>query len=65
MIKLMASNIVKFTTNKSNDWEVLQYEDFQREGHHLDTEDWLDLIKYLGYEVTQEELTDEEMEERY
>ena len=56
---------MKFTTNESNDYEVLQYEDFHREGHHLDTEDWLDLIKYLGYEVAQEELTDEEMEERY
>ena len=41
----MASNTVKFTTNESNDWEALQYEDFHREGHHLDTEDWLDLAQ--------------------
>ena len=58
----MASNKIKFTTNESNDYAILQYEDFFREGHTIDEFDWMDLVKYLGYEVEHKEISDEEME---
>lgn len=57
----MASNKIKLTT--SDDYTVLHYEDFFREGHRIDNEDWIDLLKYLGYEVEYKEISDEEMEE--
>lgn len=56
----MASNKIKLTT--SDDYTVLHYEDFFREGHKIDNEDWIDLLKYLGYEVEYKEISDEEME---
>lgn len=59
----MASNTVKII--KSDDWEVIKYEDFERSGHHLDTEDIADLLKYLGYDIEIQELLEEEMEEMY
>ena len=58
----MASNKIKLTTNESNDYTVLHYEDFFREGHIIDNDDWMDLLKYLGYEVECKEISDEEME---
>lgn len=58
----MASNKIKLTTNESNDYTVLHYEDFFREGHRIDNDDWMDLLKYLGYEVECKEISDEEME---
>ena len=59
----MASNTVKITTNESGDWEILQYEDFYTSGHKLDIYDLTELLKYLGYKVECNEITDEEMEE--
>lgn len=58
----MVGNKIKFTTNESNDYEILQYEDFFREGHTIDESDWIDLLKYLGYKVERKEISDEEME---
>ena len=54
---------IKLTTNESGDWAILQYEDFEREGHVITGSDWIDLLKYLGYEVEEKEISDEEMEE--
>lgn len=59
----MASNTIKII--KSDDWEIIKYEDFERSGHHLDTEDIVDLLKYLGYEVKVEEISDEEVDGIY
>ena len=56
----MASNKIKLTT--SDDYTVLHYEDFFREGHRIDNDDWIDLLKYLGYEVECKEISDEKME---
>lgn len=56
------NNKVKFTTNESCDWEILKYKDFERSGHHIDTDDWLDLIRFLGYKTESNEISDEEME---
>lgn len=56
----MASNKIKLTT--ADDYTVLHYEDFFREGHRIDYDDWIDFLKYLGYEVEYKEISDEEME---
>ena len=56
----MASNKIKLTA--ADDYAVLRYEDFIREGHRIDYDDWMDLLKYLGYEVEYKEASDEEME---
>lgn len=58
----MASNKIQITTNESDEYAVLRYEDFIREGHRIEDDDWLDLLKYLGYEVEYKEASDEEME---
>ena len=60
----MASNKIKLTTNESGDWSILEYDGcFEASGHSLSNSDWIDLLKYLGYEVEQKEISDEEMEE--
>ena len=50
----MASNKIKLTT--ADDYAVLRYEDFIREGHRIDYDDWLALLKYFGYEVEYKEM---------
>lgn len=60
----MASNKIKVTTCESGDWSILQYEDFETSGHSLSNNDWIGLLRFLGYEVNEEEISDEEMEER-
>jgi len=60
----MASNTVSVTTCESGDWQILQYEDYEASGHSLSTNDWISLVRYLGYEVEEEEISDEDMEER-
>ena len=47
----------------ANGYEVLHYEDFFRNGYRIDYDDWIDLLKYLGYEVEYKEISDEEVEE--
>ena len=54
---------IKLTTSESGEYAILQYEDFFREGHVIAEFDWMDLLKYLGYEVEEKEISDEEMEE--
>lgn len=54
---------IKLTTSESGECAILQYEDFFREGHVIAEFDWMDLLKYLGYEVEEKEISDEEMEE--
>lgn len=55
-------NKIQITTNESDGYTVLRYEDFIREGHRIDYDDWMDLLKYLGYEIEHEEISDKEME---
>lgn len=59
----MANNKIQIATNESDDYIVLHYEDFFRKGYRIDYDDWIDLLKYLGYEVEYKEIYDEEMEE--
>ena len=60
----MASNRITVTSCESGDWKILQYEDFEASGHSLSNDDWTTLLRYLGYEVEEETISDEEMEER-
>lgn len=52
----MASNKIQIITNKSDDYTVLHYENFFRKGYRIDYDDWIDLLKYLGYEVEYKEM---------
>ena len=56
----MASNKIKITRCESGDWEILEYAGYRDSNHHID---YVDLLRYLGYEVEEVEVTDEEMEE--
>ena len=49
----MASNKIKLTT--ADDYAVLHYEEFIREGHRIEDDYWLDLLKHLWYEVEYKE----------
>lgn len=53
---------IKLTTKESGDWEILKYKDFKREGHQISDDDWIDLLKCLGYETEDKEISDKEME---
>jgi len=56
-------NTIRLITNESGDWEVLLLnEKVYDEGHSIPTYTWADLIRDLGHEVIEEEVTDEEME---
>jgi len=44
-------NKIQITTNESDGYTVLRYKDFIREGHRIDYDDWMDLLKYLGKEI--------------
>ena len=59
---------IKLTTTEEGDWSVLEVnngEDFFRAGHEISANDWIALLKVLGYKVEREEITEEEMLERY
>lgn len=58
----MASNKIKFTTNESCNYVVLQYEGFQKQGECITYSDLLALIKYLGYQIEYKIIPDIEME---
>lgn len=53
---------IKLTTNESGDWAILKYKDFKREGHQISDDNWIDLLKCLGYEAEDKGISDEEME---
>lgn len=58
----MKDNQIVLTTCESGDWQILQYGNYQANGHSLTAFDWIELLKHLGYDVEKIELTDEEME---
>ena len=51
-------NKIQITTNESDGYTVLRCKDFIREGHRIDYDDWMDLLKYLGYEIEYKEICD-------
>lgn len=60
----MIRPLIELITCQSGDWEVLQVNlgyDFICEGHKISNEDWIKLLKELGYRVTKKCLSDEVM----
>lgn len=54
---------IKFITNESDDWQIMACKGFELSTHHLDKGDFIELLKYLGHEVEEVVISDEEMEE--
>lgn len=55
-------NTVRLIENESGDWKVLLLnEKVYEEGHSIPDYTWINLIHDLGYEVSMEDVTDEEM----
>jgi hypothetical protein len=61
LTKYTSFNKIKLIT--VDGYAVLRYKDYIREGHRIDYDDWIDLLKYLGYEVEYKEISDKQMEE--
>lgn len=62
----MSKPLIELITNESGDWEILRMdlgEDFEHRGHSTPNHVWIKLLKRLGYEVDQIEISDEDMEE--
>lgn len=45
------------------DWQILECNGFETSGHSISAHDWCDLLRYLGHDVEEKEISDEEMEE--
>lgn len=55
---------VKLITNESGDWEILSVDGaIFYEGHNIPSHIWLDLLKDMGNETQEEEISDEDMED--
>ena len=59
----MEDNKIKFTTNESDDWSILQCGDFKTCNHQISKEEWVELLRYLGHEVDYKGISDEDMQE--
>lgn len=58
---------IKLTSTDSGDWYILEMncgEDFRVEGHRISNNDWIELLKILGYKVEREEISEDEMLEK-
>lgn len=63
----MSKPFIELITCECGDWEILRVnlgEDFQAEGHCLNSWDWIELLDLLGYKVEEREISDEDMENR-
>jgi hypothetical protein len=60
---IMEDNKIKFITNESDDWSILQCGDFKTCNHQISKEEWVELLRYLGHEVDYKEISDEDMQE--
>ena len=63
----MGKPFIELITCESGDWEILRVnlgEDFQAEGHRLNSWDWIGLLDLLGYKVEERKISDEDMENR-
>lgn len=61
----MSKPYIKLTTCESGDWEILEVdlgEDFEASGHSLCSDDWIELLALLGFDVEEKCISDEEME---
>lgn len=57
------NNKVEIFTNESGDWTIVKLNgEVFEEGHSIPTHRWLALIKEIGNEVSEKEISDEDME---
>lgn len=60
----MSKPLIELITCDSGDWEILRMnlgEDFKESGHRIYNGNWINLLKILGYEVIEKEISDEDM----
>lgn len=61
----MSKPLIELITCDRGDWEVLRVnlgEDFQEEGHRINSDGWMDLLNLLGYKVEEIHISNEDME---
>jgi len=66
MSELIAKREIEIITCESGDWEVVRVGDgreFIESGHSINGHQWVKLLKYLGFDVKEICLSDEEMED--
>jgi hypothetical protein len=57
---------VEIISNASGDWTVVKLNDrVFTSGHSISKWDMIDLLETMGHEVTDKEISDEEMESNY
>lgn len=54
---------IKFIVNESDDWQIMSCGGLELSSHRLDKDDFIELLKYIGHEVEEVVISDEEMEE--
>ena len=54
---------IKFIVNESDDWQIKSCGGLELSSHRLDKDDFIELLKYIGHEVEEVVISDEEMEE--
>jgi hypothetical protein len=61
----LSKPLIELINCESGDWKVLRInsgKDFKKEGHSISNHNWIDLLKYLGFDVEVKYVTEEEME---
>jgi len=61
----MSKTFIELITCNAGDWSVLRLnlgEDYEFQGHSIPDHEWIKLLKLLGYEVEEREISDEDME---
>lgn len=53
---------IKIITNVSGDWLILTAGDFKCSNHFIGMQEFTDLLRYLGYDIIYQLISDEEME---
>ena len=62
---LTAKRKIEVISCENGEWEVVRIDkgrDFVASGHSIGTHQWVHLLRYLGFDVEEIELTEEEME---
>lgn len=53
---------IKIITNVSGDWLILTAGDFKCSNYYIGMQEFTDLLRYLGYDIIYQFISDEEME---
>ena len=61
----MSKPLIELISCNAGDWSVLRMNlcaDYESQGHSIPNHEWIRLIKLLGFEVEEREISDEDME---